>query len=85
MPPIIPNIETSIMLFVRTLLGQTYIVEIDKDDTIDMIKNRIGYKTNVPLHKQRLIYKGVELKEGKPCIDIEDFWKEGLVHLVILK
>ena len=84
MPPILSQITKPIMLFVKTLTNQTYLVDIDKNDTVEIIKNRIGYKTNIPVYKQRLVYKGNEVKDGTPCIDIEDFWKEGLVHLIIL-
>ncbi len=73
---LLPPITKSVMIFVKTLTNMTYIIEIDYKDTIDIFKYRIFAKYGTPVIKQRIIFFGREIKEGKPCIDINEFAKK---------
>ncbi len=53
-------------LFVKTLTGKTITLhKIPRDSTIDDIKSRIYDVLSIPPDKQRLIFKGLQLKDGK--------------------
>lgn len=80
-----PPINKSIMIFVKTLINQTHAIEMDYEDSVEILKERVAMVSKVPSYKQRLIFKGFELRDGQPCLDVEDFSKEGTIHLVILK
>lgn len=74
-----------VILFVKTLINESYYVDIDYFDTLEIIKERIYLESNIEPEKQRLIYKGNIIDDCQPCVDIEDFVKDGFVHLVIIK
>jgi hypothetical protein len=80
----LPPIIKPVMIFVKQLNNINYMIEIDFEDTVYILKNRLFAKCGVSTNKQRIIFFGKEIKEGKPCIDIKEFSKEGLIHLVIL-
>ena len=81
----LPPIVKPVIIFVKTLNNTNYMIEMDFEDTVYILKNRLFAKCGVSIDKQRIIFFGKELNEGKPCIDIKEFSKEGLIHLVILK
>ncbi len=83
----LPPINKTIMVFAKILANgtqNTHSFDIDYEDTVEIIKGRLAIKSKVPAGKQRLIFKGRELKDGQPCIDIDDFSKEGNIHVVII-
>ena len=81
----LPPIINPVMIYVKQLNNTNYMIEIDYEDTIDIFKQRLFTKHGISINRQRIIFFGREIKEGKPCIDIKEFSKEGMVHLVILK
>jgi hypothetical protein len=81
----LPPIIKPVMIFVKQLNNTSIFIEMDFEDTVYILKNRLFARCGVSIDKQRIIFFGKEIKEGKPCIDIKEFPKEGLIHLVILK
>ena len=53
--------QNSIHIFVKLMNNTTIILEINKNDTIDMLKQKICMRENIPLMFQRLVYSGKEL------------------------
>ena len=82
---LLPNVTKLVIIYVKTLTNISYVIEMDFKDTIDIFKHRILAKYGIPVLKQRIIFFGREIKEGIPCININEFAKEGMVYLVVLK
>lgn len=60
----------SLQLFVRTILGRTITLNIPNHNTmIYEIKLLIENKTNIPISKQKLYFRDVELENGNTCKD----------------
>ena len=73
---------SAMQIFVKTLSGKTITLEVEPNDSVDAIKVKIQEKEGCAPEKQKLVFAGKELENGKTLSDY-NIQKESTLHLVL--
>ena len=80
--PVVMRLRGGMHIFVKTLAGKTITIEVDAEEQVSKVKEKIKDKLGIPPHEQRLLYASKQL-EDKETLTSYNILRDSTLHLVI--
>jgi len=81
---IVDKIRQVIQIYIKTLTGKTFYLDVEPNESINSLKAKIQEKEDIPKDQQRLVYAGRILENGKNLQDY-NIQKESAINLIFQK